>query len=95
MRKLLSSTFAALAVTASLAGAVQAQPFRPVPPLRVEVRPAVPHPGWLWRPGYWNWYGGRYAWVGGVYVAPGAGYGHWVPGFWTPRGRWVPAHWVR
>ena len=99
MRKLLSSTMAVLAVTTALAGAVQAQPFRPLPPLREEIRPVAPHPGWVWRPGYWNWYGSRYVWVGGLYVAPtGPGYyagAHWVPGFWTPRGRWVPAHWVR
>jgi hypothetical protein len=97
MRKLLSTTLAALTVSVSLAGAVQAQPYRPIPPLRQEVMPRPPHRGWVWRPGYWNWAGGRYVWVGGLYIAPvpGPGYGRWVPAHWGPRGRWIPAHWRR
>jgi hypothetical protein len=101
MRKLLSTTAAALAVTVALGSALPAYAYPPPPALRYEVRPPLPHPGYVWRPGYWNWYGGRYVWVGGVYIAPGGpgyiGYGpgaHWVPGHWGPRGRWIPAHWA-
>jgi hypothetical protein len=86
----------------ALGSALPAFAYPPPPPLRVEVRPPLPHPGWVWRPGYWNWYGGRYVWVGGVYIAPGGPgyYGYapgarWVPGHFGPYGRWIPAHWAR
>jgi hypothetical protein len=40
------------------------------PPLRYEVRPAMPGPGYVWVDGYWNWYGGRYVWRPGVWQRP-------------------------
>ena len=40
------------------------------PPLRYEVRPAIPGPGYVWTDGYWNWAGGRYVWVPGVWRRP-------------------------
>lgn len=98
MRKLLSSTLAAAAVAVTLGSVSPAFAYPPLPPLRAEVRPPIPRPGYFWRPGYWNWVGGRYAWVGGVWVPPGPGvYGRWVPGHWGgPFGRrWIPPHWAR
>ncbi len=39
------------------------------PPLKVEVRPARPHPKAVWVRGHWKWAGRRRGWV-------------WVPGHW-------------
>jgi len=33
------------------------------PPLRYEVPPPTPGPGYAWVDGFWNWAGGRYVWV--------------------------------
>ena len=96
MRKLLCSTLAAVALTATVAGTAQAYWVQPVvPPLRVETVPVAPGPNYVWRPGYWNWGGRRYVWVGGSYVVRGPGYGRWAPGYWGPRHRWYGPRWVR
>jgi YXWGXW repeat-containing protein len=64
----------------------------------VEVAPAPPAVGYVWRPGYWSWNGARYIWVTGAYVAaprPGA---VWVPSHWVARGGgwvWVGGYWRR
>lgn len=100
MRKPIATLLAAATIATTLGSAMPAA-FAfppPPPPLRYEVRPVIPHPGWIWRPGYWNWVGGRYVWVGGLWVAPGgpgwrAGW-HWVPGHWTRWGRWIRPHWA-
>jgi hypothetical protein len=47
------------------------------PPLRYEVRPAIPGPGYAWVDGYWNWYGGRYVWVPGVWRRPPYAGAYW------------------
>lgn len=39
------------------------------PPVKVEVRPARPHPKAVWIKGHWKWRGRRRGWV-------------WVPGHW-------------
>jgi YXWGXW repeat-containing protein len=64
--------------TAILASALTAPAFAQVgiyightpPPLRYEVRPAMPGPGYAWVDGYWNWGGDRYVWVPGVWRRP-------------------------
>ena len=58
------------ALVAAFAGSASAQVFveRPMPALRVEVIPPVPHPGWHWVPGHWAWRG-SWVWVHGHYVA--------------------------
>ena len=40
------------------------------PPLRYEVPPPMPGPGYVWTAGYWNWAGGRYVWAPGVWRRP-------------------------
>jgi hypothetical protein len=68
------------------------------PPAAVEVAPAPPAVGYVWRPGYWGWNGAQYVWVPGAYVAapyPGA---VWVPGRWVVRGGgwvWIGGYWRR
>ncbi|WP_263368001.1 YXWGXW repeat-containing protein [Edaphobacter bradus] len=42
----------------------------PPPPLRYEVRPAIPAPGYVWQSGYWVIRGHRWVWVPGVWVQP-------------------------
>jgi hypothetical protein len=49
----------------------------PPPPLRYEVRPALPGPGYVWADGYWNWEGGRYAWRRGEWRRPPFAGAYW------------------
>jgi len=66
------------------------------PPLRVEVKPARPHPDHVWVGGYWNWQGGRHVWVAGRWTAPVRRGAVWVPDRWdrAPGGwRRVPGRW--
>jgi WXXGXW repeat (2 copies) len=66
------------------------------PPIRYEVRPAMPGPGYAWVDGYWNWYGGRYVWRPGVWQRPpyeGASwnhphYDHYHEGWALHEGHW-------
>lgn len=96
MRKqLLTAAFAAVFGIATAAGAQVYVRVGP-PPVRHEVVPPPPHPGWVWQPGYHRWDGHAYVWVPGIYVAPPRVGAIWVPGHWrpTPRGYvWVPGHW--
>ncbi len=50
----------------------------------VEVRPAIPGPGYVWTPGYYRWNGGAHVWVAGAWTLPP-----------RPGARWVPHRWVR
>lgn len=52
------------------------------PPLRYEVRPAMPAPGYVWIDGYWNWVRGRYVWVPGVWQRPPYPGAYWSHGHW-------------
>lgn len=38
------------------------------PPLRYEVVPVPPRPGYVWHHGHWSWNGYRYLWIPGRYV---------------------------
>ena len=49
----------------------------PPPPLRYEVRPPLPGPGYVWADGYWNWYGGRYVWYPGAWRRPPFAGAYW------------------
>jgi hypothetical protein len=51
----------------------------PPPPLRYEVRPVYPGPGFLWQAGYWEPLNNRY---------------RWQPGFWA-RQPYTDAYYVR
>lgn len=88
-----------LLISASLAANAQiAVRIGPPPPPPVEVVPVVPHPGWVWQPGFWRWNGFRYVWIRGAYIQPPFWGARWIPGHWrpTPTGYvWVPGHWLR
>jgi WXXGXW repeat (2 copies) len=68
----------------------------PPPPIRYEVRPAMPSPGYVWVDGYWGVNGGRYVWVPGVWRRPPyAGaywshphYDHYNDGWHMHEGHW-------
>jgi hypothetical protein len=66
------------------------------PPLREEVRPAMPGVGYAWVDGYWGWQGNRYVWIngrwdhppyeGGVWNHPH--YDHYRQGWQYHEGHW-------
>ncbi|HEY3756947.1 MAG TPA: YXWGXW repeat-containing protein [Opitutaceae bacterium] len=64
------------------------------PPMRAEIIPAAPGPGYVWVRGHWAW---RHGWVwmpGSYQYRPGY---NWVPGHWDSRGGeyvWVEGHWA-
>jgi len=72
------------------------------PPVRVEVRPEMPGPGYTWIDGYWGTQNGRYVWVGGRWNQPPyegayynhAHYDHTARGWEYHEGRWdgQPGH---
>ena len=66
------------------------------PPLRNEVIPVAPAPGYVWIGGSWGWGGGRYNWNPGRWsMPPRPGYG-WHEGGWNhgPGGwRGHGGHW--
>lgn len=69
----------------------------PPPPIRYEVRPAMPEPGYYWVDGYWGVRGNRYVWVPGHYErAPYEGaywihphYDHYNNGWAYREGYWT------
>jgi hypothetical protein len=68
----------------------------PPPPIRYEVRPAMPGEGYVWVDGYWGVNSGRYVWVPGVWRRPPyAGaywshphYDHYQNGWQMHEGHW-------
>ncbi len=66
------------------------------PPIRYEVRPAMPGAGYAWVDGYWEPYQGRYRWHAGVWQRPpyeGAywnhpHYDHYQQGWALHEGHW-------
>jgi len=54
------------------------------PPLRAEVQPPIPGPGYIWTPGYWGWndVADDYYWIPGVWVLPPAVGLLWTPPWW-------------
>ena len=89
---LLAGTLYAAPVMASTRVYVQVGP----PITIVEPPPAMPHPGYVWRPGYYRWNHKKYEWVHGAWVSPPRGHTVWVPGHWAqePRGYyWINGHW--
>ena len=68
---------------------------RPEPP--VYVRPAPPHPGYVWIDGDYYYSGGRYVYRQGYWTAP-RGHRIWVSGSWQRHGNgwyWKKGHWRR
>lgn len=67
---------------------------QPEPPA-VVVRPASPHPDYIWIDNEWIWSGGRYVYKEGYWAPPRTGHvwvgGHWVQrkkGWYWEKGRW-------
>jgi hypothetical protein len=95
-KKVLATICAGLLAIAVAAGAQVVVRLGPPPPHPVEVVPVLPHPGWVWEPGYYRWDGVHYIWVPGVYVAPPYANARWIPGRWAPRPGgyvWIEGHW--
>lgn len=66
---------------------------QPEPP--VYVRPAAPHPGWVWVDGDWYYRGGHYVYRRGYWTAPRRNH-TFVTGHWERRGNgyyWHRGHW--
>lgn len=69
----------------------------PPPPMRVEVMPVAPGPGYFWANGYWRWSGARHVWVAGRWEPYRPGY-YWVSPYWARIGinyRFMGGHWSR
>ena len=80
---LLAGTLYAAPVMASTHSYVQVGP----PVTIVEPPPAMPHPGYVWRPGYYRWNHKKYEWVHGAWVNPPRGHAVWIPGHWAHEAR--------
>ena len=76
--KWLASLVLASAITAPAFAQVGIYIGHAPPPLRYEVRPAIPGPGYTWVDGYWNWAGGRYVWAPGVWRRPPYAGAYWT-----------------
>ncbi len=66
-------------------------------PRAVVVRPAAPHPNYVWVDGEYIPRGGTYVYREGYWAAPRAGW-VWIPGHWVSDRRgwyWVRGHWRR
>ncbi len=67
------------------------------PPMRLEVAPAAPGPGFIWIRGHWAWRRERWDWIGGRWdrvAQPGS---TWIPGQWIARGNgwvWMEGHYA-
>ena len=75
--KWLASLILAAAVTAPAFAQVGIYIGHEPPPLRYEVRPVMPGPGYAWTDGYWNWSGARYVWVPGAWRRPPYANAYW------------------
>ncbi|HVN76440.1 MAG TPA: hypothetical protein VMT19_08995 [Thermoanaerobaculaceae bacterium] len=67
----------------------------PPPAPFVEVRAAMPGPGFVWIDGYWGWRS-RWVWTPGTWARPPHPRAVWVPGRWYRHGggwRWTPGRW--
>jgi WXXGXW repeat (2 copies) len=94
--KWIACAIAASALTMPVFGQVHVYIGGAPPPLRYEVRPPVPGPGYSWVEGYWGDRDGRYVWVPGVWRRPpyeGAywnhpHYDHYDKGWRMHEGHW-------
>ena len=67
------------------------------PTVVATVKPAPPHPNYVWIDDEWTVKSGAYVQVPGYWAAPRAGY-VWVPGHWSSEAKgdyWIPGHWKR
>jgi hypothetical protein len=67
----------ALAITIPASGQISVYIGTPPPPLRYEVVPVAPAPGYVWIGGYWGVEGNRYVWVPGRWQRPPYGGAYW------------------
>jgi hypothetical protein len=75
--KWIASALLAAALTAPAFAQVGVYIGTPPPPLRYEVRPRMPGPGYAWSDGYWNVAGGRYVWAPGAWRRPPYSGAYW------------------
>jgi hypothetical protein len=94
--KWLYGSILASAIAIPAFGQISVTIGNPPPPIRYEVRPAMPGAGYVWVDGYWGVHGGRYVWVPGVWQRPPyAGaywshphYDHYSNGWQMHEGHW-------
>jgi hypothetical protein len=68
----------------------------PPPEARVVVKPAMPHPGMVWREGHYTWRDGKYVWMNGEWMDAPFATASWVPGHWVfhdGHNIWIEGHW--
>ena len=61
----------------------------------VVVRPASPHPDYIWIDNEWIWNGGKYVYKEGYWAPPRTGH-VWVAGHWVQKKKgwyWEKGHW--
>jgi hypothetical protein len=66
----LGGILAASALAAPAFGQISIMIGTPPPPVRYEVAPPMPQPGYVWMPGYWAPVHGRYVWYSGRWSNP-------------------------
>ena len=84
---LLTLSFAVISVTA-YGGRVPVAYYAPVPPppVKVEVRPVSPGPGFVWIDGFWGYEGGHHIWQAGRWEKPPRANAHYVAPRWDRKG---------
>ena len=68
----------------------------PPPEAKVVVKPAMPHPGMVWREGHYTWHDGKYVWMNGEWMDAPFATASWVPGHWVfhdGHNIWIEGHW--
>lgn len=70
VRWLLGPIFAASTFAVPAFSQISIMIGTPPPPIRYEVAPPMPQPGYVWTPGYWAPMEGRYVWYSGRWARP-------------------------
>ncbi len=97
-RTLLCGLFLAAALTAPVQAQISVYIGAPPPPLRYEVPPPLPGPGFVWVEGFWAVQGRHYRWVPGHYDQPpypGAYWSHPHYDHYPEGWRFHEGHWDR
>lgn len=94
----LGGILAASTLAAPAFGQISIMIGTPPPPIRYEVAPPMPQPGYVWMPGYWAPVHGRYAWYSGRWANPPYHGAAWNSPRWRHEGdgwRYYDGGWER
>lgn len=83
----LGGILAASTFTAPAFGQISVYIGTPPPPIRYEVAPPMPEPGFVWTRGYWAPVRGRYVWYPGRWSRPPYRGAAWREPRWEHEGR--------